>query len=214
MYTKQLLEDVNSIVNTSRTSSGNENLKSSAIKTLEKVTSKYKKLISQGKYNLVISSLKRLTEDIDQLNEMGVGGQDREGSGIDPNKTSEYEELSKTSNAGSSRIDPKAMKNKIMNFLVKADRIKQLVSVNKIPAAFSIYKKLSLNEEYIQEINISPNKYRYSVNFRYDENVDKEVKDIIKKIENLNSDKQAKLFNIITSSIKMDPEDADKLAAN
>lgn len=214
MYTKQLLEDVNSIVNTSRTSSGNENLKSSAIKTLENVTSKYKKLISQGKYNLVISSLKRLTEDIDQLNEMGVGGQAPHGSGVDPKNTQQYKELSSTSNAGSSRIDPKAMKSKIMNFLMKVDRIKQLVNANKIPAAFSIYKKLSLNEEYIREMNISQNKYRYSVNFRYDENIDREVKDIIKKIEKLNSDKQAKLFNIITSSIKMNPKDADELAAN
>ena len=71
MYTKQLLEDINSVVNNLQVLEDlerkNENLKPAAVKSLENVISKYKDLISQGKYNLVISSLRRLTEDISQI---------------------------------------------------------------------------------------------------------------------------------------------------
>ena len=76
MYTKQLLEDINSVVNEFSSGDqrsekeatgdmmrrqGSANMKAAAVKTLGDVISKYKELIAQGKYNLVISSIKRLT---------------------------------------------------------------------------------------------------------------------------------------------------------
>ena len=149
---------------------------------------------------------KQLLEDVNSIvNEMGVGGQDRHGSGIDPKNTQQYKELSSTSNAGSSRIDPKTMKSKIMNFLAKVDQIKQLVSANKIPAAFSVYKKLSLAEE-----NIPPNRSRVSKDFRIDdEKRKKKYKFFLSSFNKLNSNEKAELISLLTSK---DSENIKKIA--
>ena len=129
----------------------NENLRPAAVKYLENVISKYKDLIAQGKYNLVISSLKKLTEDTDQLNEMGIDSQGNFGSGISHKDTDQYKELSATSNAGSSRIDPKVMKTKIMDFVSKATQMKKLLDSDKILDAFKIYRG-AIAEELEKEV--------------------------------------------------------------
>jgi hypothetical protein len=193
MKNKKLLEDINNIVN-DKPWEKSSSLKNSAIKTLKDVVSKYNGLINQGKYNLVISSLKRLTEDI-QLDEMGMGGQAPHGSGISHNDSEQYKELSSTSNVGSSRIDPQTMKSKIMSFLSKANQIKKLLDANKIPDAFKAYKGLSLTEE-----NIPPNKNRISKDFRIDDRKRKEkYKFFLASFNKLNSNEKAELISLLTS---------------
>ena len=221
---KQLLEDINSVVNKFNSGDdrsekeatgdmmqqqGSANLKAAAVKTLGDVVSKYKELIAQGKYNIVISSLKRLTEDVDEIiNEMGIDSQGNFGSGIGHKNTEQYKELT-TSNARSSRIDPKAMKNKIMNFVSKATQMKKLLDSDKILDAFKIYRG-AITEEHIQEINIPPNRNRVSANFRIDDNQKiKKFEPFLMSFKKLNSNEQSELINLLSSK---DSENIKKIA--
>ena len=220
---KKLLEDINSVVNKFNSGDdqsekeatgdmmrrqGSANLKAAAVKTLGDVVSKYKELIAQGKYNIVISSLKRLTEDVDEIiNEMGIDSQSNFGSGVRDPK--EYEALSPTPSTGSYRIDPKAMKNKIMDFVSKATQMKKLLDSNKILDAFKIYRG-AIHEEYIQEINIPPNRNKVSANFRIDDKQKiKKFEPFLMSFKKLNSNEQSELINLLSSK---DSENIKKIA--
>ena len=128
MYTKQLLEDINNIINENpisdrmnvvsdvndyrelgksgsydRTQKSPETLKSEAIKVYNIVKQKIEKLIKDKKYNLIISSFKRLAEELELQEE-----------NIPPNKSRVSKDF---------RIDDQKRKEKYKFFLASFNKL-------------------------------------------------------------------------------------------
>lgn len=150
----------------------------------------------------------KLFEDINTLvNESPVS--DRMSVVSDVN---DYRELGKSGSSDRRPTSTESLKSeaiKVYNGVKQ--RIENLIKNKRYNLVISAYKRLAEELE-LQEHNYFANKNRVSKDFRHDDRIDNETKNVLKKFEALSTEQQNKFLKIVSSKTKMNPKVADDLA--